>query len=137
MNAALYGLSRRATDQLYGRIVEFSELGEFMREPLRTYSQGMVLRLAFSVAVHVDPDILLIDEMLAVGDADFQQKCLDRIHAMRARGTILLCVSHVPHILQSLCTQALWIESGRVVRQGPVDEVLEAYTSHAAVARPG
>jgi ABC-type polysaccharide/polyol phosphate transport system ATPase subunit len=131
MNASLLGLSKRETSALHGKILEFSELGEFITEPLRTFSQGMILRLAFSIAVHVDPDILLIDEVLAVGDTDFQKKCLERIKGMKDSGKILLCVSHAPEILRQLCTRALWIEHGRTIRQGPVGEVLDAYISQA------
>ena len=127
MNAALCGLTKRETEAAFDKILGFSELGEFIHEPLRTYSQGMILRLAFSIAVHANPDILLLDEILAVGDKDFQKKCLDRVFEMKQRGKILLCVSHVPTILEQLCEQVLWVEAGRVVMQGPVAEVSEAY----------
>jgi len=137
INAALCGLTKSETDELFPRITEFSELGEFIWEPLRTYSSGMVERLAFSIAVHADADILLLDEVLMVGDKDFQQKCLDRILEMRNQGKILLCVSHVPQLLRQLCDYALWIEAGSVVREGPIDEVVEAYRDTVGtVAQP-
>ena len=129
LNASLLGLSRKETEAVFDRIVEFSELGDFITEPLRTYSQGMILRLAFSVAVHVKPDILLVDEILAVGDQDFQKKCIDRIFQLKRQGKILLCVSHATDIVNQLCDKALWIEAGRVVKQGPVEPVLAAYRS--------
>jgi len=137
MNAALCGFTKTETEELLPQIVEFSELGEFIWEPLRTYSSGMVLRLAFSIAVHADADILLLDEVLTVGDKDFQQKCLARVVEMRNQGKILLCVSHVPELLHQLCSHALWIEAGRVVREGPIEEVLEAYQETAGtIAQP-
>jgi ABC-type polysaccharide/polyol phosphate transport system ATPase subunit len=94
LNAALLGLSRRQTAEAFERIVEFSGIREFIDEPLRTYSTGMTMRLAFSVAINRDPEILLVDEVLAVGDAAFQAKCIDKIHEFRNAGKTLLCVSH-------------------------------------------
>jgi ABC-type polysaccharide/polyol phosphate transport system ATPase subunit len=137
LNAALCGLTKKETLELFDRIVEFSEIGDFIDEPLRTYSQGMTLRLAFSVAVHVNPDILLIDEMLVVGDKDFQRKCISRILQMKREGRILLCVSHAAEVLRHLCDDALWIESGRVVMQGPAPEVLDAYQSGGSAVNAG
>lgn len=137
INAALCGFTKSETNELFPQIADFSELGEFIGEPLRTYSSGMVLRLAFSIAVHANADILLLDEVLAVGDKDFQQKCLDRILEMRQQGKILLCVSHVPDMLRSLCSHALWIEAGRVVRQGSIGEIITDYQATAgSVAQP-
>jgi ABC-type polysaccharide/polyol phosphate transport system ATPase subunit len=127
LNAALMGFSRQQTARLFDSIVEFSGVGEFINEPLRTYSNGMVLRLAFSTAINVDPDILLIDEILAVGDQAFQQKCRSRIAGLRRRGTTLVCVSHSPHMLAELCDLGLWLDRGEVILQGPLSEVIEAY----------
>jgi len=137
LNAALFGLSKQQTARVFDEIVEFSELGDFIDEPLRTYSQGMILRLGFSVAVHVDPDILLIDELLAVGDKDFQQKCRNRIVEFKRAGKILLCVSHMPETLRQLCDTGLWIESGKVVMQGRAGEVINAYHSRAVAMDAG
>jgi ABC-type polysaccharide/polyol phosphate transport system ATPase subunit len=131
VNAALCGLTRQETEERFDRIVEFAGLREFIDEPLRTYSQGMILRLAFSVAVHVDADILLLDEFLVIGDVDFQRKGLRRIHEMKRQGKILLCVSHVPELLKGLCEEAIWLEAGRVVLRGPAEEVIDAYQSAA------
>lgn len=133
VNAALCGLTRRQTLERFDEIVEFAELTDFIDEPLRTYSQGMILRLAFSVAVHAEADILLLDEMIAVGDMDFQRKSFRRIRQLKQQGRILLCVSHVPEILKELCEEAIWLESGRVVQHGPAEEVLDAYASGAPV----
>ncbi|MEX2261333.1 MAG: ABC transporter ATP-binding protein [Bryobacteraceae bacterium] len=127
LNAALLGLSRARTDALYEKIVEFSGLDEFIREPLRTYSSGMVLRLAFSVAVNVDPDILIIDEVLAVGDENFQAKCAAKIQDMKDAGKTLLCVSHVLPAVEALCNRALWLDHGKVLAWGEIGEVLEQY----------
>ncbi|MCP5118917.1 MAG: ABC transporter ATP-binding protein [bacterium] len=134
LNAAFRGFTKQETAALQERIIDFAELGDFIDEPLRTYSQGMILRLAFAIAVHVDPDILLLDEVLVVGDKDFQKKCFDRILQMKREGKILLCVSHVPTMLQQLCEKALWIESGQVIMQGPIDEVAEEYLTRGAPA---
>lgn len=127
INSALQGLSRKRTREAFDEIVAFSEIGDFIHEPLRTYSSGMIVRLAFSVAANTDPDILLIDEVLAVGDQSFQAKCFQRIHKLREQGKTLLCVSHSPQQVRSLCDRAVWLDHGEVILTGPVDEILEAY----------
>jgi len=132
LNAALLGLSRRRTNELFEDIVEFSGVREFIDEPLRTYSTGMIMRLAFSVAIHREPEILLIDEVLAVGDAAFQSKCLERIHRFRNSGRTLLCVSHATGILQKLCDRALWLDHGELMLTAPVNDVLAAYAGRQA-----
>lgn len=129
LNASLLGFSRKRTEQLYESIVEFSGIRDFMSAPLRTYSTGMVMRLAFSVAVNVDPDILIIDEVLAVGDRDFQAKCIAKIHEFRDSGKTLLCVSHVASVVERLCDRALCLDHGRVVLEGPAVKVLAAYNA--------
>jgi homopolymeric O-antigen transport system ATP-binding protein len=132
MNAALCGLTQKETLAAAEQIIEFSELGDFIDEPIRTYSQGMILRLAFSIAVHVEPDILLLDEILAVGDKDFQKKCEKRIFELRDTGTILLVVSHIPNLLKELCAKGLWIEKGKVIKQGSAEEVFTAYAENGS-----
>jgi len=127
LNASLSGLSRLETTRRFGSIVEFSELEEFIGDPLRTYSSGMWLRLAFAIAVHADPEILLIDEILAVGDDRFQQKCFDRMKEFRAQGKTILCASHVHSIVASLCDRAVWLDHGSVVRDGPLSDVCAEY----------
>ena len=134
MNAALLGLTRKQTDEAFERIVEFSGIRDFIDEPLRTYSTGMTMRLAFSVAINRDPEILLVDELLAVGDTAFQAKCIEKIHEFRSAGKTLLCVSHTT-LIQELCERAIWLDHGELVMSGTVDDVLEAYagrqTAHA------
>jgi len=127
LNASLIGLSRKRTNEISEEIVAFSGIGDFIREPLRTYSSGMIMRLGFSVAVTMDPEILLVDEILAVGDAAFQAKCFDKVRDFRRRGKMLLCVSHSPGMIQELCDQAIWLDHGEVVMSGGVAEVMEAY----------
>jgi lipopolysaccharide transport system ATP-binding protein len=131
MNAALLGFTRKETEELYDSIVDFSGVGEFIDEPLRTYSSGMMLRVAFSVAVNVNPDVLLIDEILAVGDQAFQAKCLERIQRLRSCGKTLLCVSHSAAMLGQFCDRAIWLDHGQVVMQGDINEVIQAYEGRA------
>jgi ABC-type polysaccharide/polyol phosphate transport system ATPase subunit len=133
LNAALLGLSRRKTNQLFDRIVEFSGIGEFIDDPLRTYSSGMVMRLAFSVAIQCEPDILLIDEILGVGDASFQTKSREALVSFRQAGKSLLFVSHSPGSVREMCDRALWIDHGSVMMDGNANEVLEAYQGRALV----
>jgi lipopolysaccharide transport system ATP-binding protein len=131
LNASLLGFSRKQAGSLYNAIVDFSELHDFIDEPLRTYSNGMMLRLAFAVAVNLDPQILIIDEVLAVGDQQFQAKCIDKIFEIRNQGRTILCVSHATSILQNLCSRALWLDHGQLVMDGPIKEVLQAYEGRA------
>ncbi len=134
VNASLIGLTRKRTREVFDQVVDFAGITDFLGEPLRTYSTGMIMRLAFSVAIHMDPDILLIDEVLAVGDAAFQQKCLDRIHQFRASGGTLVCVSHASGMVQRFCDQAIWLDHGELVMNGALPEVLGAYEGQRAVA---
>jgi homopolymeric O-antigen transport system ATP-binding protein len=127
LNAALLGLSQKQVERSFDDIVEFSGIGEFIHEPLRVYSSGMVVRLAFSVAVNVDPDILIVDEVIAVGDKDFAAKCSDRIEQFRTAGKTFLCASHNPATLRKLCDRALWLDHGEPIMYGLLDEVLAAY----------
>ncbi len=127
INAALLGFSRRQVREKFDEIVAFSELEDFINEPLRTYSTGMMMRLAFSVAVSVNPDILIIDEVLGVGDLSFQAKCLERIMQFRQAGKTMLCVSHSNETLMGLCDRAMWLDHGRLMEYGPITRVVEAY----------
>lgn len=133
LNAALLGLSKRRTEQVFDRVVEFSGIGEFIDDPLRTYSSGMIMRLAFSVAIQCEPDILLIDEVLAVGDARFQEKCREALLSFRRAGKSMLFVSHAPGVVADMCDRALWLDHGSVMMEGAVDEVLDAYNGRAAM----
>jgi ABC-type polysaccharide/polyol phosphate transport system ATPase subunit len=127
MNAALIGLSEKRAKELAPAIVDFAELAEFIDEPLRTYSAGMVMRLAFSVAINLEPDVLIIDEVLGVGDAAFQMKCVQAIRDIRARGTSLLCVSHVNAADAGLWERAIWLHQGEIVLDGEYTPVMEQY----------
>jgi ABC-type polysaccharide/polyol phosphate transport system ATPase subunit len=128
LNASLLGFTRARTNALFDSIVEFSGVGEFINEPLRTYSTGMMLRLAFSVALNLEPGILIIDEVLAVGDQAFQEKCFEKIFEFRNSGKTLLCVSHAPAILLKLCDRALWLDHGSLMMDGKASEVLQKYS---------
>lgn len=136
LNAALLGLSKRKTNELFDRIVDFSGIGEFIDDPLRTYSSGMVMRLAFSIAVQCEPDILLIDEVLAVGDASFQEKSREALISFRRAGKSLLFVSHSADAVRQMCDRAVWIDHGSVIMTGRVKEVLDAYQGRT-VAKQG
>jgi ABC-type polysaccharide/polyol phosphate transport system ATPase subunit len=127
LNASLLGLPRSRALDKYDEIVEFSGISEFINEPLRTYSSGMIMRLAFSVAVHVDPAFLIVDEVLAVGDAAFQTKCHDKIMEFKRAGKGLLCVSHASATIQRLCERSLLLHHGKLLLDGPTDEVVAAY----------
>ncbi|MBZ5625416.1 MAG: ABC transporter ATP-binding protein [Acidobacteriia bacterium] len=129
INAALLGFSRREVRKQFDAIVAFAEIGEFINEPLRTFSSGMIMRLAFSVATSVNPDILIIDEVLGVGDLAFGAKCRDRIMQFRRAGKTILCVSHSNDTLKDLCERAIWLHHGRVMDDGPIARVVEAYKS--------
>lgn len=125
------GLTRREIAAEVDGIIEFSELGEYIDQPVRTYSSGMFLRLAFSVATAVQPDVLVIDEALAVGDQRFQAKCAERIDGFVRRGGTLIFCSHNLYQVRKLCRRALWLDHGRVERSGPASEVCDAYVDRS------
>lgn len=126
LNGSIYGLSRRQMNERLDDIIEFAELGNFIDIPVKHYSSGMYVRLGFAVAIHTDPDLLLVDEVLAVGDESFQKKCLDSIHRFRMEGGTLLLVSHDLGTIQSLCNRAIWFEQGKIQAEGhPTDVVME------------
>lgn len=128
LQGTILGLSRAEVRRRLDSILDFAELGHFIHTPVRHYSWGMMLRLAFAVAVHADPDIVLIDEALAVGDGYFQWKCLRRIREMKEQGRTLLFVTHVPDLAEAMCDQAIWIADGRVREQGTTHEVAINYS---------
>ncbi len=134
INAALYGIPRSAVHQRLDDVVQFAELEEFIDEPVKRYSSGMYARLAFSVAVNMDPNVLLADEILAVGDLDFQQRCLDRIREAGALGTTVLFVSHDMDMVRRMCDRVLWLRDGRIAADGDPAEVVTAY-EEATLAR--
>ena len=119
INAAIFGLNRKEIDARLASIIEFSELEEFINNPVRTYSSGMYMRLAFSVAINVDADILLIDEILAVGDAAFQAKCFNKLRDIKARGTTIVIVSHALGQIEQICERSIWIHDGLIRDEGP------------------
>jgi ABC-type polysaccharide/polyol phosphate transport system ATPase subunit len=127
VNAAVLGLKRGEIEERFDRIVAFSELGEFIDRPVRTYSSGMYVRLAFAVAAHVDPEVMIIDEALAVGDAAFQLKCLDRMNEIRDQGATILFVSHSAEQVKRFCDRALWLDRGRLRAIGPSALVADEY----------
>src|SRR3979409_1036038 len=127
MNASLLGLTRRETDKLFPAIEHFAEIGEFLYQPVKTYSSGMYVRLAFAIAASVDPDILIIDEALAVGDAVFQHRCLRRINELHERGATVLFVSHDGAAVRALCSRAILLRAGGVIADGKPADVLNLY----------
>jgi lipopolysaccharide transport system ATP-binding protein len=127
LNAVLLGMTRRQAAGAMDRIIEFSELGEFIDEPIRVYSSGMLAKLGFSVITQLDPEILIIDEVLAVGDIPFQRKCVDAISRFKQRGVTILFVSHSLEAVAQVCDRALWIENHRVRMDSTVGEVTAAY----------
>jgi lipopolysaccharide transport system ATP-binding protein len=127
VNGVIAGLTRHEVARRFDSIVAFAELEEFINNPLRTYSTGMQMRLGFAVAVHTDPEILLIDEILAVGDLAFQRKCLDRIAQFKDGGCTIILVSHDANSIQQLCDEALWLRRGKLVAYGPADIVAGQY----------
>jgi ABC-2 type transport system ATP-binding protein len=127
LNMALLGYSRGDTNGLFDSIVDFAEISNFIDAPLRTYSTGMVARLGFAVATCMRPDILLVDEVLSVGDTRFQEKCIDRMKSFRKLGTTIVIVSHSMETVSHFCSRALWLDHGHVKAMGDVDEVVEQY----------
>lgn len=130
LNASLYGLSEAQVDERFEKIEKFAEIGDFIDQPVKTYSSGMMVRLAFAVIVHVDADILVVDEALSVGDAIFTQKCMRFIRSFQERGTLLF-VSHDASAIQNLCKSAIWLANGEVRRTGSAKEVSEAYLQYS------
>jgi len=127
LNAAILGMSYREITRRLDEIVEFADIGSYLDEPVKHYSSGMRTRLAFSVAAHIEPEILLVDEVLAVGDAEFQKKCMRRIESVGEHGQTVLLVSHNMQAVLRLCSRALLLEGGRLVEEGPAHEVAASY----------
>lgn len=131
-NAAIFGLTKQEIDKRINDIIEFSELGDFIDSPIRTYSSGMYMRLAFAVAINVDADILLIDEILAVGDQHFQDKCFAKLEELAKSDMTIVIVAHGMDALKKLCTRGIWINNGVVAMDGPFEKVSEAYLKECA-----
>ncbi len=126
-NASIFGLTKKEIDERLNDIIEFSELERFIDNPVRTYSSGMYMRLAFSVAINVNADILLIDEILSVGDEHFQNKCIKKMHELKQKEKTMLFVTHSMETVKKLCDRAIWLSNGEVKRDGNVNEVIEKY----------
>jgi ABC-type polysaccharide/polyol phosphate transport system ATPase subunit len=132
LNGAVFGLSRKQMDRRFADIVAFAELADFVDSPLRTYSTGMIARLGFATAIHTDPEILLLDEVLAVGDSSFQHKCLNQIEQFKRKGVTILFVSHDMSQVRAVCDQVLWLDRGRAVAWGDSESVVSQYENHFA-----
>jgi ABC-type polysaccharide/polyol phosphate transport system ATPase subunit len=134
LNGSIIGLGRTDMDRIFDDIVAFSEMERFIDVPVKHYSSGMYMRLGFSVAIHVRPDILLVDEVLAVGDQAFQKQCLDRINEMKRQGVTILLVTHSLGNVREMCDRALWLDEGQIQADGPVEQVLEKYMAQVRAA---
>lgn len=126
-NASIFGLTRKEIEQKIDEIIEFSELGEFIDNPVRTYSSGMYMRLAFSVAINVQAEILLIDEILAVGDQHFQEKCFNKLRDLKKSGKTIIIVTHNMEQVEQFCDRAVWLYEGQIRMDGKVKDVLKEY----------
>lgn len=127
INASIFGLSKKEIDRRLDSIIAFSELEDFIDSPIRTYSSGMYTRLAFSVAVHVEPQILLIDEILAVGDVNFQKKCIAKIQEFKQRGVTIVFVSHNMEDIRAICDRVIWLDGGKLLECGATEPVVSHY----------
>lgn len=135
INASIFGLTRKEIDERIEDIIAFSELREFIDNPVRTYSSGMYMRLAFSVAINVDADILLVDEILAVGDVNFQAKCFNRMREIKGKGTTIVIVSHSMDQIEQICDRSIWIHEGKIRKQGRPRDVHPEYLDFMGVRR--
>lgn len=132
INGIMLGLTRKEVERRFDEIVAFAELEDFIDAPVKTYSSGMYMRLGFAVAIHVDPDVLLIDEVLAVGDESFTRKCLDKVAEFRRRGKTVLFVTHTLGLVEKMCDEVLWLRHGRPADQGDPKRVVDAYLTYVA-----
>jgi len=135
INGIMLGLTKREIHQRFDEIVEFAELREFIDAPVKTYSSGMYLRLGFAVAIHVNPDVLLVDEVLAVGDEEFQRRCAERIADLRDEGKTIVVVSHALGSIQNICDEVAWLDQGMLKEVGPAADVCSHYLGNVHVAR--
>ena len=126
-NASIFGLTKKEIDSRVEQIIEFSELKDFIYNPVRTYSSGMYMRLAFSVAINVDAEILLIDEILSVGDEHFQEKCFKKLEELKEQGKTIVFVTHGMGSVKRFCTRVVWLHQGKIKMDGDVNEVTDAY----------
>lgn len=131
-NASIFGLTKSEIDEKIDEIIEFSELGDFIDNPVRTYSSGMYMRLAFSVAINVDADILLIDEILSVGDQHFQEKCFQKLEELKSQGKTIVFVTHGMDSVKRFCTRAVWLHKGEIKMDGDTETVVQKYIEETA-----
>jgi ABC-type polysaccharide/polyol phosphate transport system ATPase subunit len=136
LNGAILGFNRREMEARYAGIEAFADIGDFIDRPVKTYSSGMAMRLAFAVAIHVDPEILVVDEALAVGDTWFRHRCMRRVHEMRARGITIVFVSHSPADVRAIGDRVLWLDHGRIVALGDTETVLPRYLASMSGSLP-
>lgn len=130
LNGVLLGMTRKQVKEKMAQIIDFSELNEFIHQPIRTYSSGMLARLGFSIVAHLDPDILLVDEVLAVGDASFQQKCLKKMQEFKEKGVTIILVSHAVADVERICTRVIWIENHHIRMDGSQEKVIPAFKEY-------
>ena len=136
LNGSILGMSRNEIDRKFDTIVDFAGVGEFIDQPVKNYSSGMYVRLGFSVAIHVDPDILLVDEILAVGDMQFQEKCREKFAEFKDQGRTVIVVSHGLGEMRTFCDQAAWLDHGKLVEVGPAASIVDNYIEAGHLARP-
>ena len=136
LNGSILGLGKREIDRKFDGIVDFAGIEQFIDQPVKNYSSGMYVRLGFSVAINVDPDILLVDEVLAVGDAAFQAKCMEKFAEFRAAGKTVVIVSHAMGTMRTMCDHAAWLDHGRLVESGPATSLVDQYVDATHVERP-
>jgi lipopolysaccharide transport system ATP-binding protein len=137
LNGSILGMKKRETDRHFDAIVAFSGVGQFIDTPIKRYSSGMRLRLGFAVAAHLEPDVLIVDEVLAVGDAGFQKKCIEAMEGLHTRGRTVLFVSHNLAAVENLCSRGIWIDGGRIRMDGQAKDVIEAYMASFTDASSG
>ena len=130
LNGKMMGYSKEQMDERADSIIEFADIGEFIDQPVRTYSSGMFARLAFAVSINVSPDILIVDEVLSVGDTRFQMKCIDKMKELKDRGTTVLFVSHTLEQIKRFCSRAVWMRDGHIEMEGEASEIIDLYDSH-------
>lgn len=128
LNSAMLGMTKHEIEQKLPQIIKFAELADFLDTPVKYYSSGMYLRLAFAVAIHVEADILLIDEILAVGDESFQQKCLNKLNSLKKEGKTIIFVSHNIHLVKSFCERGLYLDHGKAKEEGDIQTVVRHYS---------
>jgi lipopolysaccharide transport system ATP-binding protein len=131
LNGAFLSMDKDFLDEKFDEIVEFSELGDFINYPVKNYSSGMRAKLGFSIATLIEPDILIVDEILSVGDIKFRKKSSEKINELMSEGVTVLLVSHSINQIRKICNKCIWIENGKIIMEGPSDEVCDAYVTNA------